>query len=177
MTEKFTWRASDEFTAALRNYRDERQNFIDAVVLPFDRDHPSNPTFWNYPVVSLDPTCIGFKDGAKDAPAGLSRAQSRAHLIPVRGVPGDYWRRAIARMQEYPKMDRVFKAHGVHVTAMTGNTLSTPGMFDDGNDFYLICKGDLAIDRTKHLVPIKMSEFYLAKERFEGIQPASGARP
>lgn len=167
MPEKLTWRSSDAFAAALRAYRQVRQEFIDTVVSVFNEQEPKHEAKWLQSPASLDPKCVGFADGTPDVPEGLSRAQNRDYLIPVRGSKGDRWRTVLDRMKQYPSMDHVFKAHGVHTMVFSEHTLHTPGMFDDGTHFYLICKGDIAIAETKHLVPIKMSEFYAAKEAWE----------
>lgn len=172
MADTLAWRASTEFGAAIRNFQAEKQSFIDAVIMPFDREHPNNPTAWRRAGFSLDLQCCGFKDQDDDAPAGLSRAQTRSWLVPARGAAGKEWRAVLERMAEMPSLDKVFAEHGVASFFLAGNRVVTPGFFSNGTDVYLQCTADIAkprenADPSTHLTPIKLSEFYAAKEATE----------
>jgi hypothetical protein len=171
LTDTLAWRASDKFAAALRQYQTDKQTFIDSVVLPFDRDHPNNPTAW-LGTGPLDVRCVGFKDMADEVPAGLSRAQTRHWLIPIRGRAGNEWRDVIARMAGMPSLKDLFTAHDVAPFILVGDLFATPGWFSDGINVYIECIGDITKTRedanpSKHLTPIKLSEFYAAKEAME----------
>lgn len=172
MADTLAWLASDEFAAALRQYQTDKQTFIDAVVQPFDREHPNNPTAWRRAGFSLDIQCCGFKDQAGEVPAGLSRARTRRWLIPVRGAAGNEWRTVLERMRAMPSLDNVLQAHDVAPFVLVGSTCATPGYFSDGTSVFLECTGDIAKTRegaepSKHLTPIKLSEFHAAKEAWE----------
>jgi hypothetical protein len=172
VADALTWRASDEFAAAIRQYQSDKQSFIDSVVLPFDREHPNNPTAWRRAGFSLDIRCCGFKDKAGEVPPGLSRAQTRRQLIPVRGRAGHDWRAALERMDGMPSLDVIFQAHDCAPFVLVGNTCTTPGYFSHGTNVFIECTGDIAKTRegaepSKHLTPIKLSEFHAAKEAWE----------
>jgi hypothetical protein len=172
MGDTLAWKASDEFAAALRQYQTEKQSFIDSVVLPFDNEHPNNPTAWRRAGFSLDIRCCGFKDKAGEVPAGLSRARTRHWLIPVLGRAGKAWRDVLHRMDGMPSLDKLFQGHDVASFMLVGNTCATPGWFSDGTNVFVECTGDIAKTReggepSKHLTPIKLSEFHAAKEAWE----------
>lgn len=179
--ELLAWRASDEFAAALRQYQTDKQAFIDSVVRPFDEEHPNNPTAWRRAGFSLDLQCCGFKDKAGEVPAGLSRARTRRWLVPVRGKVGNEWRDVLRRMAEMPSLDKVFQVYDCTSFVLVGSTCATPGWFSDGTNVYIECTGDIANTRadaapSDHLTPIKLSEFYAAKEAWESARADVGSR-
>lgn len=174
MTETtYAWKASEKFTAALRAYNDLRHEFVSTVVAVFDEQHPNNRAVWRNAGFSLDVECCGFRDDG-DLPPGLSRAQTRSYLIPVRSKAGDEWRAARERLNKVPSLDKVFTGHGCTPFVLDGNRICTPGFFLADNAAYVSATGDIATTgaqvgavASEHLTPIKLSEFHAAKETLE----------
>lgn len=172
MTETFTWRASDEFAAAIRGYRQKRKEFVDTVVHEFNEAHPDHSArFYRHPF-SLDAILAGFADDTSDVPEGLSRAKTREYLVPVRGSKGKPWREAMRTLEKMPSIDGVFKAHNLSPVVWIGSYVQRAGIFDDGQHVYIECGGDLTKERpadgtSPHLTPIRLSEYYAVKEAFQ----------
>jgi hypothetical protein len=172
MTPKFTWRASDELTAAIREYHKARKEFIATAVHEFNAEHPDHGARWYRHSFTLDPVFRGFADGTTDVPEGLSRAQKRDYLIPARGPKSKPWRESVAAMGKIPTLDVVFREHNLASNVWSGQHVYQPGMFDDGEHVFIACGGDITTERpadgtSKHVTPVKLSEFYAAKEAHE----------
>lgn len=172
--DQYAWRASEEFAAAIRKYREDR---IAAVASPairgFNEDRPDNKLAWTSGgAFSMDVDLRGFMDDG-DLPDGLSRAQSRRWLIPVRGKAGGPWREAIkAAKRAMPSLDAVFSAHRVALFTMGPGMAYGVGVFDDEKAIYIHCKGDIAterpfLDTSEHITRVSLAEYYQARELFE----------
>jgi hypothetical protein len=170
----YVWRASEEFTAAIRKYREDRAAAVASpAIAGFNEEHPDNKLAWTSGgAFSMDVDLRGFMDDG-DLPDGLSRAQSRRWLIPVRGKAGDPWREAIrAAKKAMPSLDAVFAAHRVAHFTMGGDMAYGVGVFDDRKSAYLHCKGDITterpyLDSSPHITRIGLAEYYQARELFE----------
>lgn len=166
MSEINAYRANEELTAAWREFIKDRDRHVETVVKPFTEAHPNNE-----PMVDRWHNIIGFADGATDQPPprGLSRAQTRHHLIPVRGKSGDEWREWMAKLNlpcTSRQLLRRFDLSDQLFTGTDGQTyLGRPDAVDFGADgvfVYMAYQLDVVPDC---LAPVKLSEFYAARER------------
>jgi hypothetical protein len=178
----YAWRASDEFAAAIRKFKDAKRTAVASeAIRGFNEAHPSNKLAWTgRGAFSMDLDLRGFMDDG-ELPEGLSRAQSRRWLLPVRGKKGDYWRDAVkAAKRAMPSLDAVFVEHKVATFTMSSDMAYGVGVFDDGKNVYLHCKGDIRterpfLDSSPHIAPVTLSEYYQARELHELKERVSAA--
>lgn len=178
MTDLLAWRASDEFAAALRARMSEKSEFFDDVLGPWTKAHPGHEPFGsNGNATTFDQRVDGFADADRkvDPPAGLSRAQRRDYLKPVRGPAGDRWREVLRELNACPSIDAVFKQFGVPVFALVGHRLCRFNLHL-WDEVWLTATADIpstVVNGVEHVTAAKTSEFYAAKEARE----AAGSRP
>jgi hypothetical protein len=182
MSDVYAYRASDELAAALREYAQRDQAFCEQIEA-FDRDNPGHELLWSGRGLSADRRPVGFKDGEDEVPPGLSRAKTRVELRPKKTKAGKPWQDVLDRMKERPKVDDVFSAFDVPISAF-GDIAPSGGQYvcstswaDAGPDGVLVVNGaDLdrapwrrhnSEGRGPHLTPIPLSEFYAIKERLD----------
>jgi hypothetical protein len=162
------WKASDEFAAALRKRLAERQTYFAEVVQPFIDAHPKqHPYGSNGDALSFDLRIDGFTDGDRKAapPHGLSRAQARDFLKPVRGAAGNPWREALDNLNGGPSIDAVFREHNVPIYIFAGHKLCRANVRDLEAGVFLTASVDLTEGNgCRHLTTVKLSEFYAAVE-------------
>jgi hypothetical protein len=110
MNDRHFYRASPELAAALRAMAVERREYWDRVIKPYREEYPDNAPVWRGGI-----TCVGFADGKpeEDPPEGLSRARTRAYLIPMRGRLGKPWRERMTEFAGLPNHERVLREFGV----------------------------------------------------------------
>lgn len=176
--ERFAYRASEQFDAALRARLGEQFEFDQAVVGAFHDKHPGVRPVWRAgsPLCVADREVIGgFEDAHpdEDPPAGLQRSAKRRELAPVLGAAGDYWRQAVAEFNRRPSMRNVFRDHLVDVFVAYDDgrlhRLCTPGVHvevDRPAGVWLLYPG-AEPSPTEHLSAVPLSEFYAAIEAFE----------
>lgn len=184
MSDLHAYRASDELAAALREYHSQRFEF-ERSVAEWDREHEATKLMWAHSGFSTDRTPTGFTDSDRKSPPpkGLSRAQTRVELIPVRGRAGNEWRDVLTRFNAYPTIQPLWDRFGVPShTWKAGpgfsSRITAVDYGDAGDDGVIVyAEGDLTVstsDRngdaqelSAHLAPISLSEFYRIKESLE----------
>ncbi|MGW4128001.1 hypothetical protein [Amycolatopsis japonica] len=168
MTELHAWKASDEFAAALRKRLAERKAYFADVVTPFINAHPKQPPYGTHgDATSFDFRIDGFADGDRKSPPpeGLSRAQARDWLKPVRGAAGEPWREALKNLNGIPSVDKVFHDFKIPVFVLSLHRLCRANVRDLEVGVYLTASVDLTEGKDcDHLTPVKLSEFYAAVE-------------
>ena len=183
MSDLHAYRASDELTAALREYHEQRFEFEKSVA-EWDREHDTK-LLWTHAGFSSDRKPCGFTDPDPKSlpPKGLSRAQTRVELIPVRGKAGNEWRDILARFNVYPRIQPLWDrfdvpSHTWQAGPGFSSRITAVSYGDAGDDGVIVyAEGDLTVstsDRSgdaqelsKHLTPMSLSEFYAIKERLE----------
>ena len=166
MSTIFAYRANDELTAAWRAVAVERGRHIETVVEPFQQEHPNHK-----PLIDQWERMLGFTDGAphEPPPAGLSRSQRRDHLIPARGKAGDVWRAHMKRLELPVTKAALFKRFGLGEQLYVGSDgrhyLGKPNVADFGEDGVFVYTGYEMETVPECLSPVKLSEFYAARER------------
>jgi len=177
MTNEFHfYRADDALTAALREHHRQIKEHYDQVVAPFKDAHPDNDPIIRNPSGVI----IGFRDGkpGDPPPNGLSRAQRRDHLIPVKQAAGDPWREAEKTLTPPSNEQRVLRGFGVSEQTSTksdgrtylcwpGSIDLTTGESDDGVVIYMSAE----MDPVPHcLTPMRRSEFYALEEKHTDLR-------
>jgi hypothetical protein len=162
------WRTTRQFGNAIRAALAACKALYDDVIIPYNEAHPGTELIRATPgPTSFDHRIDGFTDGDKKSPLpdGLSRAQKRWWLVPVRGKAGDPWRAVLAQMNTMPKVGKVFRDFGFPVYTIKGSWISRTRVFDDGTDVYLTSTQDVLEQHPcDHVVPVKMSEYHAARE-------------
>lgn len=175
----FAYRASQALTSELRQRLAERREFVAEVIVPWDMAHPEAPIAKAESGFSCDSFLVGFLDVDRlaDPPEGLSRAQTRDFLIPVRGKTGRAWREALAKVRELPRVDPVLRSRGVPTHVFTRDCrVSAPGILMGLDAVYLtylraLQQDEFGLDveaedgRALTLVPL--SVYYAAREAAE----------
>lgn len=167
-TINFAWKASPQFTEALRTRQAEREQWFEDVVGSWNDAHPNQSLYGsNGSALTFDLVVDGFADGDRKSPVpvGLSRATSRAYLKPARGAAGAPWREALETFTNCPSLDEVFQDHGAAVYVLADHSLCRANLFDTGDAMFIYSSADLSLKRpSEHLTAVKLSEFYAAKE-------------
>jgi hypothetical protein len=170
MAEFYFYRADDALTAALREHHRKLKEHYDEVVAPFKAAHPDNDPIIRNPFGTI----IGFRDGkpSDPPPTGLSRAQRRDHLIPVKQAAGDPWREAMKDLTPPSNAQRILETFGIReqIAAKDGRSYLcwpnfldlTTGEVDDGVVIYMSVEMDKVPDC---LTPMRRSEFYALEEK------------
>ena len=172
MADKYAYRASDELARALRMFNQRWATFYDQEVGPFPRLHNLH-TAWRVDYAG-DAKCLGFALIHEDdeIPKGLSASKDRDYLIP-RGKAGDPWRAHMKRLNSGPKRAPILKRFGVEPMFLvidTGRGYHI-GLHDTPDGYYATwgCENP---NPGPHLTPVRLSEFYLAKEREDARRAA-----
>ncbi|MFJ5984260.1 hypothetical protein [Lentzea sp. NPDC092896] len=169
--EPTAYRASDELAAAYRQYlvdchaQHEKAN-------AYNRANPELPLYIWQSRYDHGITVCGFVDKPSQAvPPGLSRKQDRPYFIPRRGITGDGWRKVIAEYDRYPSLqEMVLRPHGLAVCLRVDFNLHVAGIFDFGEPGVFVRIGTPYPEPGNHLTVVPLSEFYRAKESFEGAK-------
>jgi hypothetical protein len=165
--EKHAYRASDEFTAALKARNEENMRFFREVIEPWDDAHPDTRSLWARNSFSLERRCVGFSDpGGTAPPEGLSRNREREELLPKRGKAGEPWRKALAALNRNPSIGPVFTAYGVDPLVWEGHRICTPGMIEAPDGLFVTWSAPHP-EPGEHLEKVALSEYYAAVERAE----------
>jgi len=171
MSDWFFYRANPALAAALRACDAARDAFWAEHVTPYEREHPNNPPVWTRVGGA---TCVGFADNDDSdnpPPDGLSRAQTRTHLIPKPGKPGDIWRDRKAKFNEAPQYDKVLREFGVPYDVLGVGVLHMANWMDldarsdtpDGSNVVVYIGREYS-PVPAALEPMKRSEFYALHE-------------
>lgn len=170
MTDRFAYRASDEFTAAcLARLNEVREFDTDVLTAAHDELDPYLPMFTYGLGLQLDRTYVGFTDAdpCTPPPAGLSRAKTRRELRPKPGKAGDPWRAQLAKLNERPKFDPLLAAYGVDGFVLNVGAISSPAVSLDEDTPALWMLYAAMPAATEHLIPIQLSEYYAAREALD----------
>lgn len=160
------YRASDEFAAAIRGRIEDMRRFGREIIKPWDEEHPEARALWRRDAFGLDRKCVGFHCPDGEIPEGLSRNKERRELIPKRGGTGSSWRSALSRLDQFPKMDPVFRRYGVEVMVWPeeGNVIYRPGIEDTPAGVFLSWAAPHPAP-GEHLTEVPLSEYYAAIEK------------
>ena len=180
---RYAFRASDDFAAAVFARIVEMQRFEDEVKNPAnDELAPHLPMYRQVGPFAprSDFECVGFSDVLdQSVPPGLIRSRECSHLYPRNTRTGAPWRNVIERLSSGPKLSPVFSAHDVPagVVNLDEGLVSQAGMAIEfrANQLHLLYgtwAGELV---TKHLIPVPVSQFFLASER-RTIEKRDGVR-
>ena len=168
MSDLHAYRASDELATALRSFADEYGTCVDAV-WRWDNENPGTKLVFLGGGFGPDPSLVGFSDSADEVPKGLSRNQQRDWLIPARGKAGDPWRQILESMK-LPSEAAVYRRFEVPAWAQGdgngrgGVYVSTTGFLDAYQHGVFVGNAYEFDKPGPHLTPVKLSEFYAAKE-------------
>lgn len=166
MSEIYPYRANEELAEALRDFEVQRRQHIAQVVKPFVAEHPNNE-----PLVDNRERVLGFadKDRTNPPPAGLSRSQRRAYLIPVKGKPGAVWREWMDKLNLPTTEGDVLHEFGFREQLYAGSDgrhyMGRPSAVDFGDDGVFVYMGCEISPLPDCVEPVKLSEFYAAQER------------
>ena len=175
----FAWRASIGFAAAIRERLAQREEWWKVVLGNWNEQHPHQHAYGTTTnATSFDPKITGFADGKRrePPPEGLARAQSRpGELRPARGAVGNPWRAALDQLNTCPSLDKVFTDHDVPIYGLVDLRLCRLTVHDLGEQgVWLACSRDVvgtSSQPVEHLTPVKLSEFYAAREAFQEAHP------
>jgi hypothetical protein len=173
----YAYRPSELFAEAWRQNEIKRDAFIENVVKPWNAEHPDNPVLWRNNPFDIDCHPCGFRDGKPDdpPPPGLSRSKRRGYLIPRNGAPGISWRAVIETFNQQPLRSDVYRLFEVPmripVEAGDGSHFMRPVCMENlGGQLFVACMVEV---QARELTPIKLSDYYLAKEAVENTASTS----
>lgn len=174
--DKYAYRTSDALAAALRRHKQDCDDFYRDVLGPWERAAGEINSLWRR-TIGVDMECLGFSDLHPDRPppAGLSRRKGREELIPARGVAGQPWRDDLTKLRTRPRLSTVFAEFGVQIEIprTEHHRFYVPGVLVTTDAAYIFWGCDYP-NSNAHLTPVKLSEFYAAREAHDAAMTRDG---